>query len=69
MFWLVMSLVVVSGCRLHRYAQLSPYVGIGIWPWLSFVVCAWFFVCPLFEGDVGPVCCVKKGKGRHLGKK
>ena len=29
----------------------------------SFVMRAWFFVCPLIEGDVAPACCLKKGAG------
>ena len=40
-------------------------VGIGSWPRSSFVVRAWFFVCLLFEGDVAPACCVKKGEGKQ----
>ena len=37
------------------------------WSWSfvqsSFVVHAWFFVCPLIEGDMAPACCLKKGAG------
>ena len=67
--WLssIVSLVVIGSHGSCCCGRLLLYVGVGIWPWSSFVVHAWFIVCLLFEGDRAHACHVKNDEGRCVG--
>ena len=73
-FWMALLNPVIGGRRQLWVTSLCAADTVcGYWDLAVVIVChvcvvfRVFHVCLLFECDVAPACCVKKGEGRHIG--